>query len=248
MISVAFAILGGLIYGSFLNVLLWRLPQGQGINGRSHCRTCDHTLAWYDLVPVLSFLWLRAQCRYCQSKIHPRYPIVEFVTGAVLGMYFFTQRPLFDLDSVLIVAGILILTSLFFFDLFYLILPDAITIPGIIIFALALTRSSEPVSHLLAGLLMALFFAILYWISRGKQLGFGDVKLALLIGLMLGYPLGFIAVVSGIWAGALVGLGLMITRRLTRKDPLPLGAFLSAAALVSIIFSHEILDLVLQIF
>lgn len=248
MISVLFAILGGLIYGSFLNVLLWRLPQGQGINGRSHCRACGHTLAWHDLVPVLSFLWLRARCRYCGTKIHPRYPVIELTTGVVLGVYFFIQQPPVNLESVLTVVGLLILTSLFFFDLFYLILPDVITIPGIIVFALALVHNPNPTPYLLTGLLMALFFAILYWISRGKQLGFGDVKLALLIGLMLGYPLGFIAMVSGIWAGALVGLSLMFAGRATRKDSLPLGAFLSAASLITIIFSHEILDLVLQIF
>ncbi len=242
MISLILAALWGLVYGSFLNVLLWRLPEGRGINGRSGCRSCGHTLAWYDLIPIFSFLLLKGRCRYCKASIHPRYPIVELATSIVLALFVFVKHPIFDLQSIAEIAGILIFVSLFFFDLFYFILPDVITIPAIIVYAtIDLFFTPNPILHLAVGLLMALFFAILYKVSKGRQLGFGDVKLALLVGLVLGYPLGFIAIVSGIWLGALTGLMLMVGGLATRKDALPLGAFLSLTSIIVIIFSHATL-------
>src|SRR5260221_13921519 len=120
--------------------------------------------------------------------------------------------------------------------------------PAIIVYGAFDIFRPNPVPYFILALLMVLSFAILYGVCRGTQLGFGDVKLSLLIGLMLGYPLGFISVVGGIWLGALVGLGLLATGKSTRKDPLPLGAFLSLAALVCIIFSHEILHLAASFF
>lgn len=249
MISVILAVIGGLIYGSFLNVLLWRLPEGKGIGGRSHCRSCQHTLAWYDLVPVFSFIALSGRCHYCRTKIHPRYPAVELVTGLVLGLYFFVQHPANpNLEAILSVTGILVLVSLFFFDLFYMILPDVITIPMIVAYAVADLFRPDLVGHITIALLLAVFFVILYIVSRGKQLGFGDIKLVLLIGLMLGYPMGFVSVVGGIWLGALIALGLVISGKATRKDALPLGSFLSLAALIIIIFSHEIFALLAHFF
>ncbi|MDP2696003.1 MAG: prepilin peptidase, partial [bacterium] len=132
---IILSVLGGLIYGSFLNVLLWRLPEGNGIGGRSHCRACHHQLTWYDLIPVLSFIILRGRCRYCHASIHIRYPVVETSTAIVLVLFFALRQPPLGLESIITVFALLVLVSLLFFDLFYLILPDVILLPTIVVFA-----------------------------------------------------------------------------------------------------------------
>lgn len=238
--TIILAIIGGLIYGSFLNVLLWRLPEEKGLGGRSHCRTCHHQLAWSDLIPILSFIILRGQCRYCHERIHFRYPIVELTIAIVLGVFFTVRTPLLNFETIIAIFGLLILASLFFFDLFYLILPDILIFPAIGIFALYdLARLAHPLPYFLTALLSAIFFAILYAVSGGEKLGFGDIKLAFLLGLVFGYPLGFVTIVLGIWLATLVSVGLLLMGRATRTTAIPLGSFLASAAIVSIIFYYE---------
>lgn len=242
--ALILAVIGGLIYGSFLNVLLYRLPEGKGINGRSACRSCGITLAWYDLVPVFSYIVLRGRCRHCRTAIHLRYPLVELSVGLALGAYFLTG-PSMGPEAILAIVSLLALTSLFFFDLFYFILPDALMFPMIILYAFHdLVNAADPAKFFLTALLAAAFFAILHLSSRGEKLGFGDVKLVFLLGLIFGYPLGFIVIVLGIWLATLVSIVLLLTRQASRKDPIPLGAFLSLAAIVAIIFNHEIIPFI----
>jgi len=240
IIPVILAGLGGLIYGSFLNVLLWRWPEGKGIGGRSHCCSCNHALAWYDLVPVISYLLLRGRCRYCRQSIHVRYPLIELSVAMVLGVFFFVRVPVLSLETIITVIGLLVLISLFFFDLFYFILPDIIVLPAIIIYALYdITQTGHVLSYLLTALLVSGFFAILYIASRSKGLGFGDVKLVFLMGLILGYPLGLVATILGIWLATIVSIGLLLSKKMTRKSHIPLGSFLAIATIYSIIFFHE---------
>ncbi len=240
--TVILASIAGLIYGSFLNALLWRLPQGKGMGGRSECRSCNHTLAWYDLIPVASFLALRGKCRYCKTSVSAQYPLVEIAAAFVLGLFFYIQAPVLTPESALTIVGILMLMSLFFFDLLYFILPDVFVLPGIVLFGLYdLFLVPDPIPYFVTALLAGAFFAILYAVSAGKQLGFGDVKLAILIGLMLGYPLGFAGVVGGVWLAAIVSLFLLMLKKVSRTDAIPLGAFMSLVALVIIIFSRELL-------
>lgn len=235
------AFIFGTIFGSFLNVLLWRLPEGKGIGGRSHCRACHHQLAWYDLIPIASFLILRGRCRYCHAGIHIRYPLVELTVGLVLGTFFVMRAPLLNPEAIITIFGLLILTSLFFFDLFYLILPDVLIFPAIGLYALYdIIKLAHPFSYILTALLLAGFFAILYLVSRGKKLGFGDVKLSFLIGLVLGYPFGFIAIVGGIWLAAIIAVILLVLKKASSQDAIPLGSFLALSTIICIIFYHEI--------
>jgi prepilin signal peptidase PulO-like enzyme (type II secretory pathway) len=239
-LTVFFAAVIGLIYGSFLNMLLWRLPEKASIGGRSHCRSCHHILAWYDLIPVLSYIVLRGRCRSCKNKIHIRYPIVEATVALVISFFFYFNPFTLSLEFFLAIAGILILISLFFFDLFYFILPDVIMIPALGIYAIFdIAHTTDPLLYFITALLGTSFFGILYLASSGSKMGFGDVKLAALIGLMLGYPLGFFGFVLGIWLGALVSIVLLISRKASLKDPLPLGSFLAIATLIVIIFKYE---------
>ena len=234
----------GTIYGSFLNVLLWRLPEGKGVGGRSHCRNCQHQLVWSDLIPILSFVILRGKCRYCHEPIHIRYPLVEITTGTVLALFFALRQPILSLEVTITVFALLILVSLLFFDLFYLILPDVLLLPTIIIFVIYnIVKISNPLPYFLTALLSAGFFAILYGVSRGKSLGFGDVKLAFLIGLILGYPLGFLAIFGGVWLATITAVILLILKKVGLKDKIPLGSFLTLSTIICIIFYYEILPL-----
>jgi len=243
-IAVFLAGISGLIYGSFLNVLLWRLPEGQGIGGRSHCRSCHHILAWYDLVPILSFIALRSRCRYCQARIHIRYPIVETVAAITLGIFFAVQQPGLNLESAITIFILLILVSLLFFDLFYLVLPDVFVLPAIGVFLIYdITRIASPLSYFSTALLSAAIFAILYAVSRGKKMGLGDVKLAFLIGLVLGYPFGFLAIVGGVWLATIAAFFLLIFKKATLQDAIPLGSALATSTILFIIFHYEILPL-----
>jgi prepilin signal peptidase PulO-like enzyme (type II secretory pathway) len=243
-LTIIFAFIFGLIYGSFLNVLLWRLPEGRSIGGRSYCRSCQHILAWYDLIPVFSFIFLKGQCRYCQASIHKRYPVVELATGITLGLFFAFRQPIFITETIISVGAILALVSLFFFDLFYLILPDIIIWPAVVIYAVYdFISPQHGLEFFATALLSAGFFAILYGVSSGKKLGFGDVKLALLIGLILGYPFGFMAIVGGVWLGGLVAIGLLVLKKVGLKDALPLGSFLALTTIACLIFYHELLPL-----
>ena len=239
ILETVYAFLFGLIYGSFLNVLLWRLPEGEGIGGRSRCRNCGHQLAWYDLVPVLSFLILRGKCRSCRQKISFRYLAVELTTGIVLAAFWFSRQPALGLVTTFSVFGILVFVSLFFFDLFYFILPDVIVLPAIGLFSVYDLLAVKDLLMLLVGaLLITSFFVILYTASRGRWLGFGDIKLVILILLVLGFPVGFWAIIFGIWGGALFGLVLLASRKATMKKALPFGSFLTLAAMVLIIFQR----------
>lgn len=214
------------------------------MTGRSQCRFCHHQLAWYDLVPVFSFVALRGHCRYCKTPIHLRYPIVEISMALTLTSFFWFTNPSFGLDSTIQIFALLILVSLFFFDLFYLILPDVLIFPAIAVYAIYdLLKMGDSFPYFMTALLIAGFFAILYGVSGGKKLGFGDVKLTILLGLMLGYPLGFVATIGGVWLAAIFSLSLLLLGRAKRTDPIPLGSFLVFSTIICIIFYNEILPI-----
>ena len=206
------------------------------------CRSCGHTLAWYDLVPIFSYVLLKGKCRYCEKAIHIRYPLVELFTGAALGLFFALQAPVFGIAAIMSIAGLLILTTLFFFDLFYFILPDTVMFPGIIAFGIydiAVLHQATP--FLGTAFLGAAFFAILYAVSKGEQLGFGDVKLAFLLGLIFGYPLGLLTIILGVWFATAIAAVLLILRKAKLHDPIPLGAFLALSGILCFIFYYETL-------
>jgi prepilin signal peptidase PulO-like enzyme (type II secretory pathway) len=240
--AITLSIIGGLIYGSFLNALLWRLPEGKGMGGRSMCRSCGHTLAWYDLVPVLSFILLSGKCRYCRETIHIRYPVVEAVVATVLALFFALRMPVPGLAAAMSVIALLILITLFFFDLFYFILPDVVVLPAIVLFAAYdFLILKNPIPFIAAAFLGATFFAILYAVSKGSQLGFGDVKLAFLLGLIFGYPLGLLTIILGVWFATAIAALLLLLKKAKLQDPIPLGAFLALSGILCIILYYETL-------
>lgn len=244
----------GLCVGSFLNVLIYRLPRSLPITGRSFCPDCKKKIAWYDNLPLLSFILLKGRCRFCQSPISIQYPLVELLTAFFTifnfqfsrppdGQTIFNEFSIFQLSFNLFVTYALIVV--FFTDLRYQIIPDGIVYP-----AIALTgifRVYQGVSGkitgweaLAAGLGAAGFFWLLYLMTHGRGMGFGDVKLAGLMGLVLGFPRIIVALYLAFLTGALVGVILVITGRKKLKSGIPFGPFLVIGTLFSF-FEREIL-------
>ena len=227
----------GLAVGSFLNVCIHRLPRRESIVWpASRCTQCGRALAWYENIPVISWLALRARCRTCAAPISPTYPLVEAATALVFagGAAVYGPSPL--LPVRLVFASALIV--LFVIDLRHRILPNAITLPGIAAgFAASWFLPPGWMSSLIgiaAGAGVPLAIAEAYRRLRGQEgLGMGDVKMLAMIGAFLGWPLMILTLVLASFAGSVVGITLLATGRGTMQAALPFGTFLAVGALVA---------------
>ncbi|MDP4008950.1 MAG: prepilin peptidase [bacterium] len=241
----------GLIYGSFLNVVIYRLEHGGSIVwDRSRCPHCSHTLEWQDLVPVISFLVLRGKCRFCSSPISMQYPLVEG-TMALIAILIAQQVGIISLLSPVAIALFFalfllfgILFAIFILDLKYFIIPDSLLIAGIIptIAFLSLGRISSVFPHLASGLGASLFFWAIWKVSQGKWMGFGDVKLVFLLGLLLGWPLIAVSLFLSFFSGAVVGVSLMALGKKSLASEVPFAPFLIGSAFVSFFWGGHLLN------
>jgi leader peptidase (prepilin peptidase)/N-methyltransferase len=241
--AVAAAAIGGLIVGSFLNVVIARLPGGQSlVRPSSRCPSCGAAIKPWDNVPVISWLVLRGRCRQCRAPISPRYPLVEAGTAALCALVVVVKGA--DEDAWLGLALVLLLVPIAAIDLEHRIIPNRLVVPGAAaaVAILALTDPDELPEHLIAAAAAGGFFllaALLY--PRG--MGMGDVKLAGMLGLFLGAAVAP-AVLVALLAGTLVG-GAIIARRGAaegRKAAVPFGPFLALGALVGLFVGPEIVD------
>jgi len=245
---VVFALLG-LTVGSFLNVCIDRLPARKSIiRLPSHCNSCNQSLMARDLVPVFSYLWLRGRCRYCGARIPIRLPIVELATCFLFAFLTWHYGLSPQLAMALVYACLFL--TIFVIDLEQGLILNSVVYPGM---ALALIFSFfwpwpdiiwpniGVLSALLGGAVGFGFMLLPYLISRGGM-GGGDVMLAGLIGMVTGFPLVFVALLLGILVGGLFAILLLIFRLRTRKDPIPFGPFLAAAAIVALLWGQAILD------
>ncbi|MBI1999425.1 MAG: prepilin peptidase [Parcubacteria group bacterium] len=250
----------GLIVGSFLNVLVMRLGTGMPLfGGRSRCFTCGRTLSWYELIPLASFVIQRARCRTCRARISWHYPAVELLTGVVFAA---TASVMFSVGGVERIPALLFYLAIFSlliaivaYDIRHKIIPDALvyTFDGAVFLNLlggesaGLALSERFVSHAFAGLVFFGVFAALWFFSGGRWMGLGDGKLALGIGLLLGFDGGIAALLVSFWAGALAGLFLLAlrwaprlfprARRFTMKSEIPFAPFLVFGAMLAFFFS-----------
>jgi len=235
--TTALFALAGLVVGSFLNVCIHRLPRRESLLWpASHCPACSRPLAWFENIPVVSWLVLRGRCRVCRAQISMMYQAIELTT-AVLFAAMYAMHGI----QPLLVARVLFgcaLVVLFVIDLRHRILPDLITLPGIAAgFGASLLLPPGPVASLLGialggGILFALSEA--YYRLRGHEgLGMGDVKMLAMIGAFLGWRLVLVTLFLASFSGSLVGLVLIASGRGSLKSQLPFGAFLAASALVS---------------
>ncbi len=283
----------GLAIGSFLNAFIYRLEVRQGLvltkgkhkgkhkpsvlRGRSFCPHCGHTLAWQDLIPLLSFLFLRGRCRYCKQRISFQYPLVELATGVVFLFIFnfqfsisneFSILQFFNILYLFILASSLI--TIFVYDLKHYLIPDKILYPAIGLaflwrifeflnlgFAqsfdwapgrMAGWISMPLIQAILAGILASVFFFAIYLVSKGKWMGFGDVKLAFLLGLFLGWPSIVVALFSAFCLGAVAGIALIAFKKKGLKSEVPFAPFLIIGTAIAFFFGSDIMSWYLGLF
>lgn len=237
-------VLGGLCVGSFLNVCIHRLPARTSIVfPASRCPACAHLLAWSDNIPVVSYLALRGRCRYCLAPISVRYPLIEAVTCAV----FLLHGHVFGLTPLLFVrlAFACALIVLFAIDLEHQILPNVITLPGIVVgFVCSFVVPPGPLMSLAGialggGLLWAIAEAW-YRLRKVEAMGFGDVKMLAMVGACLGAKMVILTFVLSSLIGGLVGVVLVGTRRADMATKVPFGTMLAFAALVASLYGDRL--------
>jgi len=262
-----FLFLLGLAVGSFLNVLIDRLPAEESpFKGRSHCEDCKKILAWYDLMPIFSFFFLKGKCRYCRFPISYYYPLVELTTGALFvaisifvnnnfqfSIFNFQSNLNFQWGQILTLIYYLFVVSslivVFFTDLKYGIIPDKIVYPSILVSIayLFINHKSLFINHLLVGIGAFIFFLLLFLATRGRGMGFGDVKLVFLLGLFLGWPKIMLALYFAFLTGAVLGCILILWRKKRLSETIPFGPFLSAGAFIAMFFGDVFLKLVYHV-
>lgn len=230
----------GLCIGSFLNVVIYRLPEGrQVIFGRSFCPKCKRKILWYDNIPLLSFFILGRRCRYCKKPISWRYPLVEFLTGL---LFIFGYLSHLSSLSFLFIAGLIVI---FFVDLDYQIIPDQIVFPllvGTLVYYLIKNyKLSLITNYLPTGLGLGAFFYFLHKITKGKGMGLGDVKLAFLIGIFFGFPLAILALYLAFLTGAFVGVILILSRKVKFGQQIAFGPFLAFGTILTLFFQDKFL-------
>ena len=236
----------GLIVGSFLNVCIYRLPRRESVNWPgSHCTACDRPLSWYENVPIISWLVLRGRCRTCGERISVVYPLVELITGVlfVAGYAIYGWTPMLAVRLAFACAMVV----LFAIDLRHHLLPNVITVPGIVIgFLLSLFLPPGWQASLI-GLIAGggVLFAIAegYYRLRGVEgLGMGDVKMLSMIGAFLGWKLMLVTLILGSFAGSLIGVGVIALGRGGMKAALPFGTFLAVGALTAAVAGDPLVE------
>lgn len=237
----------GLSVGSFINALVYRLHEKKPIvNDRSACPACDHRLSSYDLIPLVSFAMLLGRCRYCRKRISWQYPLVELLTGIAFILPF--TRYLLPVtgytDLILYYVFVFILLLIFTYDLRYMLIPDSISIPSIIIVFIVKILTSDFLifNSLIAAAIASGFFLVQFIVSRGRWIGGGDIRLGFLIGLMLGSPVIIAALMLAYILGAVVTLPLVALGRHTMKSQIPFGAFLTLATIAGMVWGERVLE------
>jgi len=235
----------GLMIGSFMNVCIYRLPlQRSPVRPRSSCTSCGHVLSWYENVPIFSYLVLRGRCRGCGSRISPMYPIIEAVTGLMfLGAYLLYGPGLLLVVRLLFGCAMIVL---FVIDLQHQILPNVITLPGIVVGLLLSEVAGPGWKDSLIG--AAVGYGALFLIAEGfyrlrgiEGMGGGDLKMLGMIGAFLGWQMVLVSAVFASLSGTVIGLGVILARGESLEYRIPFGCFLALGALLAAVAGQPLL-------
>jgi leader peptidase (prepilin peptidase)/N-methyltransferase len=246
LISKVFVFLFGTAVGSFLNVCIYRLPGSLSIiRPRSMCPSCKTQIAFYDNIPILSYLWLRGRCRRCGATISLRYPVVE-TTAGLFAVALFTRHGVAPEGFILyaFVAALLVVT---FIDLDHQIIPDVITYPGILVGFLSsfvvdhITYKESLMGILLGGGGLFLVASVYYLLTRKEGMGGGDIKLLAMVGAFLGWKAVIFTIFVGSAIGTVVGVAVALRTHGGRKMAVPFGPFLSLGALLFLFCGQQII-------
>jgi prepilin signal peptidase PulO-like enzyme (type II secretory pathway) len=251
----------GAIIGSFLNVVIFRLNSGKTLGGRSMCMTCSKTLSWYELIPVISFLFQKGKCNTCATKISHQYPWVEFITALVFTLIAWHFYPilLFSFSQYLLllftfsaIFSILIVISVY--DMRHKIIPDQMVIAFAVLSFFSMFLSKEISGSMfvlpdlydyLSGPLYSLPFVFMFLVSGGRWMGLGDAKLAFGMGWLLGIVFTASALIISFWLGAIFGIFLLYLskKKFTSNTEIPFGPFLAISTFIVFLYSVTIVDI-----
>lgn len=249
-----FAFIIGASVGSFLNLAADRVPAGRSIvSPRSFCEACNTQLANRDLIPILSYLWIRGRCHYCSAHIPMRFMVVEAITGALFAAIFFRYG--LEAEFIFLATGVSLMIVVALIDLEHGIIPNKIILPSVAVLIilspfwteLGLSRSflgndglvGTLINSILSGLgsfLIFLIIAIIY----PNGMGGGDVKLGGVIGLLVGYPGALLALWLAVVSAGVIAIGLVVLGKLGRKDTMPFGPFLASGAVAALLAGDDI--------
>lgn len=245
---VAFVVIGilGAVIGSFLNVCIYRLPIGKSIvSPPSACPGCARELSWFENIPVFSYLALGGRCRSCRIGISARYPLIEAVTACLFVAAYWFYGPSLLLISRLVFLCVLIV--LFAIDFELQLLPNVITLPGIVV-GLLFSLVTEPgwqsaiIGMLIGGGVLWSIAEVYFRLRHEEGLGMGDVKMLAMVGTFVGWQLTLVTLMMASLAGSIVGVGLIALQRGTMKQALPFGTFLALGAMLAATIGPGVLD------
>lgn len=256
----------GISAGSFLNVLIDRLPQGKSIQGRSHCPHCQKTLRWYELIPLFSFVFLKGRCLGCKKSISWQYPVVELATGLLfVATAYHLEESLFGLQTFkwfnpatlfghgLFLFGALVavavLIVIFASDLKYMLISEEVVLAGILAVFFYQLAGGPLLSLPGFNLQRALFWGVVSWFfffllvkfTKGKGMGIGDIKIATLLGLFLGDQRTILALFLAFLLGAMMGVVLILAGKKSLRSQIPFGPFLVFSCLLTFLLGQEFL-------
>jgi len=271
ILTYIFIAIFGLCIGSFLNCVIYRMEYKKSLNGWSFCPHCKHNLSWLDLFPVFSWLFLKGRCRYCKKKISWQYPVVEISTALLFLIILNFKFEILNQFEILkflnpiflfYIAGSLVV--IFVYDLKHYLIPDKVLFPAIIITFLyrlfgvlwipafaGMTRGGAGMTgskiiflenYLLATVVAGGFFLLIFLISKGRAMGFGDVKLAVLMGLLLGLPNVLVALFLAFFIGAIICVILMAFQKKGLKSEIPFGPFLILGTFIALFWGEQIIQ------
>ncbi|MDD5527501.1 MAG: prepilin peptidase [Patescibacteria group bacterium] len=251
----------GAIIGSFTNCFVWRLHENETLWDRSYCPKCRKLIAWFDNIPVLSFLFLRGRGRCCGKKISWQYPLVEFSTACLfaLSFYLLAKNLLGEAslsDNLYLIADnkfilslikdwliIFALTTIFIYDLRWYLIPDKVALPAaLLIFLLNIFLGYNWLTLLICAIIGGGFFLLQFLVSQGKWVGGGDIRLGILLGFATGrYDELILAILLTYFIGSIIGVGLVIFGKKDWSSKVPLGVFLAPALLITLFWGQRII-------
>lgn len=261
ILVIVFIFVMGLVWGSFLNVVIYRMAHGSSpLSGRSICPKCKHQLAWFYNVPLLSFMWLRGRCAYCHKKISIRYPLIEALTGVMfvwwfaVGFNFFklVGSPWSFIQPVFWLTVGMVMLSIFMTDLLYMVIPFGL---NLLLFSLALfyrvgltgfgiMQVRDFWLALISGAGLCLIFIVLQCLTKAIKkvdgFGLGDIYLAPSLGLLLGWPKILPGVFFSFILGAVAGVALIVIGRKKMGQYLPFGPFLIVGTVLSLLWGGDV--------
>jgi len=259
ILAIVFFVLG-IIIGSFLNVVIFRYNTHRSFGGRSGCMTCGKKLSWYELLPIFSFMFLRGRCHGCKMRISYQYPLVEFITGIIFAFLFIKFQNVFFFDTIgftisyayyAIIFSLLLVIAVY--DLKHKIIPDTLVVVlgilsflGLFLFSNFLFFPHWPtILEFLSGIFIALPFALMWLLSKGRWMGLGDAKLVISFGWLFGLSYALSGLVVSFWSGAIVGLILVaFSKKHGMKSEIPFAPFLVFGVMLAFFLGLQLFPMI----